>query len=237
MKITIIHGQNHKGSTYNIGRILLDSIEGEKDVSEFFLPRDLNHFCTGCYACIKNETNCPFYKEKNRILTEIEKSDLLIFTTPNYCLAPSAPMKSFIDLTFTYWLPHKPRECMFGKRAAVISTAAGNGTGAAIKTIANALFYWGVPEIHKYGVNVQAMSWDGVSEKKKEKIRRKMSALGKKLERKIQKSKKPTVQPNLRFMFGMMRSLQKAGMGSSPEEKEYWKSKGWLGRKRPWKKK
>ena len=41
MKVTIIHGQSHKGSTYHISKILADKIGGE--VKEFFLPRDLGN--------------------------------------------------------------------------------------------------------------------------------------------------------------------------------------------------
>ena len=29
MKIVMLNGQNHKGSTYNIGRIIADKIEGK----------------------------------------------------------------------------------------------------------------------------------------------------------------------------------------------------------------
>lgn len=46
MIITMINGQNHKGSTYEIGKILADDIAGDKEIYKFFLPRDLNHFCT-----------------------------------------------------------------------------------------------------------------------------------------------------------------------------------------------
>ena len=51
MKIVMIHGQNHKGSTYHIGRMVAGKISPEGTLAEFFLPRDLNRFCTGCYAC------------------------------------------------------------------------------------------------------------------------------------------------------------------------------------------
>ncbi len=34
MKITVIHGQSHKGSTYNIARELYEKLGGE--VTEFF---------------------------------------------------------------------------------------------------------------------------------------------------------------------------------------------------------
>ena len=37
MNIVIINGQNHKGSTYHIGRMLAERVGG--DIAEFFLPR------------------------------------------------------------------------------------------------------------------------------------------------------------------------------------------------------
>ena len=46
MKITVIHGQSHKGSTYNIAKQLCDKLDGE--VTEFFLPKDFEGYCNGC---------------------------------------------------------------------------------------------------------------------------------------------------------------------------------------------
>ena len=43
MKIVLIHGQNHQGSSCHIGRMIAEKITGEKEITEFFLPRDLNH--------------------------------------------------------------------------------------------------------------------------------------------------------------------------------------------------
>jgi len=231
MKIAVVNGQNHKGSTYHIGKLLIDRIACEKEVSEFFLPKDLNHFCAGCYTCIEDETKCPYYKEKNVIMQEIERADLLIFTTPNYCMAPSAPMKSFMDLTFTYWLSHKPRGCMFSKKAVVISTTAGMGAMQAIKPVKRSLFYWGVPWVKSYGVSVQAMNWDGVSQKKKAKIEKDIEKLAKTLS----KCKKPSIPLKSKVIFNMLANMQKANWGSSPTEKKYWEEHGWLGKECPWK--
>ena len=230
MRIVLIHGQNHKGSSYHIGKMIADTISGKKEVSEFFLPRDLNHFCLGCYQCIENDENCPFYSEKAVIMKAVEAADLLIFTTPTYCLRASAPMKSFMDLTFTYWMSHRPRKSMFSKKAVVVSTAAGSGAKSATKDVATALFYWGVPYIQSYGIAVQAMNWDMVSAKNKEKIQKDVARLAKKLSN----GKKPYVGIKTRFIFKMMGLMQSAGFGSSPIEKEYWEKNGWLGRKRPW---
>ena len=49
MQIVMIHGQNHRGSTYHIGRLFADAIGGS--VTEFFLPRDFGSFCIGCCNC------------------------------------------------------------------------------------------------------------------------------------------------------------------------------------------
>lgn len=229
MKIVLIHGQNHKGSSYHIGRMLADELKGS-EITEFFLPRDLEHFCVGCYNCITDETKCPFYAKKIVIMEAVEKADLLIFTTPTYCMRTSAPMKSFIDLTFTYWMVHRPRKSMFSKKAVVISTAAGSGMKSATKDVANTLFYWGVPYVKEYGVAVQAMGWEQVSVKKKERIKKDVQKMAKSL-----RNKKVRVGIKTKFIFEMMCMMQKNNMGSSPEEKQYWQEMGWFDKKRPWK--
>lgn len=229
MRITLIHGQNHMGSSYHIGRLLAEQFE-DSDIQEFFLPKDLEHFCLGCYQCIEKDENCPFYSEKRQIMQAVENADLLIFTTPTYCMRASAPMKAFIDLTFTYWMAHKPRECMFSKKAVVISTAAGTGMKSAIKDITNTLFYWGVPYIKEYGIAVQAMSWEQVSDEKKNKINNDIAKLASTIQ-----NAKTHVGIKTRFMFNIMRMMQIKDWGSGETEKEYWKKNGWLDKKRPWK--
>ena len=232
MKIVLIHGQNHQGSSCHIGRMIAEKIAGEKEIAEFFLPRDLNHFCTGCYRCIDDDSRCPYAADKRAIMEQVEVADLLIFTTPTYCMRASAPMKAFIDLTFTYWMVHRPRACMFEKRAVVVSTAAGTGTASAIKDVATALEYWGVPQIEKYGIAVQASGWEAVSAKKKAKIEKDTDNIAANLSR----AGKPRVGMKTKLLFSMMRMMQKNNWGSSPAEKEYWMEKGWLGKARPWKK-
>ncbi len=229
MRITLIHGQNHKGSTYHIGRMLTEKFENA-DIQEFFLPKDLNHFCMGCYKCIDRDKDCPFYDEKNQIMKSVENAELLIFTTPTYCMHASASMKAFIDLTFTYWMYHRPRKCMFSKKAVVISTAAGAGTKSAIKDITNALFYWGVPYVKQYGISVQAMSWEQVAIGKKCKIEKDMEKMANSI-----KKGKVRVGIKTKFMFNIMRMMQIKGWGSGDAEKEYWSKSGWLDKERPWK--
>ena len=47
MKIVIIHGQNHAGSTCMVARELAHKVGGE--IQEFFLPRDFDQPCLGCH--------------------------------------------------------------------------------------------------------------------------------------------------------------------------------------------
>jgi len=75
-----------------MGRQIIDKINGNNEVIEFFFPKDLNHFCIGCYKCIENATACPYYDEKKVILDAVNDANLLVITTPTYCLHVSAPL-------------------------------------------------------------------------------------------------------------------------------------------------
>ena len=44
MKVLLINGQNHKGSTYHIGKILAEKLTLPAEIDEIFLPRDMPHF-------------------------------------------------------------------------------------------------------------------------------------------------------------------------------------------------
>lgn len=120
---------------------------------------------------------------------------------------------------------------MFAKKAVVVSTAAGMGTGSAIRDVTLMLSHWGVPEVHTCGISVQASGWDAVSEQKKGKIAKKTQ----KLAARLSADRLPKVGLKTKLLFGMMRMMQKKGWNSGPSETEYWQKKGWLGQKRPWK--
>jgi multimeric flavodoxin WrbA len=227
MKIVLISGQNHKGSTYNIGRMLADKVGGE--ITEYFLPRDFGEFCIGCTNCfMKGETHCPHYSQLLPITQAMDEADLLIFSSPVYVLHVTGSMKAFLDHYGYRYMVHRPEEKMFHKQAVCISTAAGGGMRSTNKDIADSLIFWGIPKVYRYGVAVRAISYEGVSQKIKEKIDRKTNALAAKI---VQRNGK--VRPGIRtlFWFYVVRAFQ----GSSGVDHRYWKEKGWTGKKRPWK--
>lgn len=231
MNITVIHGQNHKGTTYTMAHILLRKLKNVESVREFFLPRDLNHFCVGCYRCIEDETDCPFYGEKKEILTAMEKSDLFIFTSPNYCMAPSAPMKSFLDLMFDYWMVHRPKAWMFQKRAVILSSSAGASCKHVVSVVRSSLAYWGVSDIKACTVAAHAKNPSEISAAMSKKIDKKLSRLA----CAVSCERPPRISPKTKMLFFILSRMHKVGFNSSPCETAYWKERGWLDKKRPWK--
>lgn len=211
--------------------MVIDKIEGENEVTEVFFPRDLNHFCLGCYSCIEDTTGCPFHEEKKVIIEALDKADLVVVTSPTYCLNMSAGLKNFFDLTFDMWMTHRPMKSMFHKRALIIATSAGAPTGSTMKPIYKALLNMGIPSITSYGLAVQAMNWEGVSPEKKARIDKETT----KLARKLGKAGRPHVGIKTRAIFFMMGGMQKKGWNSSPVETEYWREQGWLDGGKPWK--
>lgn len=228
MKITIIHGQNHKGSTYHIAKILADKLGGE--IKEFFLPKDFNQFCIGCTTCImKDEKMCPHYEMLKPLTDAIDEADVLIFASPVYVFHVTGPMKAFLDHYAYRWMLHRPEKSMFNKQAVCISTAAGGGMRSTNKDIADSLFYWGIAKTYRFGMAVAATSFENVSENKKEKIERKMSALAKKIS--IHEGHvKPGIKTKALFFF--IHLMQRNGL--SKADSEYWKKQGWTGKVRPW---
>lgn len=232
MKILIVNGQNHKGNTWNIGSRLVEKISCPKEITEFFLPKDLKEFCTGCCACLKDAAKCPYWDKKQPFFKAMDEADLIILTSPNYCMMPSAAMKSFLDLFFTNWMSHKPLESMFSKKAVVICTAAGSGAAKSAKLIGGNLANWGIPQITIFGINVNAFNWEQTPPKKQAKILKFVN----KTARILSKEKPARVTLKTKFLFWMFGGMQKANFGAAPEEKEYWQNKGWLSGVKPWKK-
>lgn len=230
MKIAIVHGQSHKGSTYHVARILAEKLEGE--ITEFFLPRDFDSFCVGCTACFKkSETLCPHYEKLKPITEAMDNADVIILASPVYVYHVTGAMKAFLDHYGYRWMVHRPEEKMFAKQAVCISTAAGAGTKSTNKDMSDSTFFWGVAKTYRYGIGVAEVSWNGVSEKIKRRIDKNTTALASKIKRKCGKVK-PSVKT--KAFFQVMRMLQKRGWNEA--DVNYWKDKGWNERKRPWKK-
>ena len=85
MNIVVINGTEHKGCTYAMKELFLDTVGRDNTVTEYYLPRDCPEFCTGCKACFfKDISVCPHARYTVPIWEAISAADLLVFTSPTY---------------------------------------------------------------------------------------------------------------------------------------------------------
>lgn len=228
MKITIIHGQSHQGSTCHIARSLAKKLNGE--IIEFFLPKDFGEFCVGCTACFGvAETKCPHFDKLTPITRALDNADVIILASPVYVYHATGAMKAFLDHYGWRWMVHRPEEKMFSKQAVCISTAAGAGMKSTNRDMADSMFFWGVAKTYRFGTAVMETSWERVGVKKKRRIEKKLCMLAGRI-----KANHGHVKPSVRtkFFFNVMRLMQKHGWNAA--DANYWHSKGWTGKARPW---
>ena len=235
MKILMINGTMRHGSSYHIGKMVIEKIAREEDqVIELFLPKDMPEYCRGCAACImESEKKCPDYlMYMKRVTRMIDAADLLVFTSPVHVLHVTGAMKALLDHYGYRFMVHRPEESMFRKQAVCITTGAGGGMRSTLRDMKASLRFWGVARIYTYGIAVGAIRWEDVEMPVKERIVEGIDKLSLKLTREIDK-----VEPSIltEVLFYVLRHMHKKGM--NPVDQEYWREKGWLGKERPWKKK
>lgn len=224
MKITVLHGQNHHGSTWNTTQILLDLLVSEVDEYNEFFVNDIPN-CIGCFTCImKDEEKCPHRSLTKPIIQAIEQSDIIIVGTPNYCMGMTGQLKTFFDHMAYRWMSHRPLDEMKSKVAIAVSTTAGVGAGVATKQIAKQLFWWGIPKVYRLNEAVAASKWDDVKPKTKAKIEQKAMKIARKINKNHGKVGRGLRQ---KFIFKMMGYMQKSGLGT-PKDASYWKDHGWI---------
>ena len=229
MKITVINGTEVKGCTYSIKELLLGELRDGNEVTEFYLPKDLPHFCCGCKACFfKSETQCPHAQSIMPIWESILASDLLVFTSPVYALRVTAQMKSLLDHLCVHWMVHRPDEKMFNKRAVILTNAVGVFNGGAQKDIATSLMWLGVSKIKKLGIGLlEGVIWDELSEKRRNIISSKV----KKFAVKNNYAYPARKGVKVKLLFAITKMMhQKAGKKENPlsADNQYWKEKGWI---------
>lgn len=235
MRITVIHGQQHKGSTYHVTDQIVQKLSDESTVlHEFFLPADAPSFCVGCYQCIKKDENlCPSSAKVQEIVQAMEDSDVILIDSPAYCMEMTGQLKTLFDHFAYMWLSHRPRESMFQKVGVAISTTAGAGAKKVTKSISGQMFWLGVSTIYRVPIKSSASSWSEVSEKIRQTIDIQTSKTAKKIRARAGKSR-PAIKQQV--LFSIMRLMQKSNTWNLTD-RGYWAQAGWIGKTRPWKEK
>ena len=203
MEICIIHGSNRKGNTDRTIEIIKEQMNSYETIiySDIYLPKDLPHFCDGCFACLETGDyggqNCPHKQFTHPIMEKMLRSDGIIIASPSYALAETAQIKALFDHFACNYITHRPYDKMFDKISFVVSTAAGAGTKRVISTISRNLLFWGVKRIVKIGFNIWAMNWDEIPLKKRLHFENKLKSKTKKFY-KLTKNRNKIV-PNIIF--------------------------------------
>lgn len=231
MKTTIIHGVNHKGSTWSVTKMLANNLNSD-ETKEFYIPRDMPSPCSGCGSCFfKGEEFCPHYESMSVIVKALDEADVIIIDSPVYVFGVSGQLKQFLDHLGYRWFVHRPEGSMCQKIGVAISTAAGAGTGKANAAIKNNLRAWGIPKTFSYGSAVLSLGWDSVSAETKKKLCRDMRALAKKIN-----SAAGHVKPNP-ITFAVFHAMRLSHIKNPDppikKDRDYWLAQGWLGDKRP----
>ncbi len=229
MKTVMIHGQNHEGSTCMITRELAGKTGGE--MQEFFLPRDFDKPCMGCYTCFQTELkNCPHYKILEPLVSAILEADLIILDSPVYVYHATGQMMNFLDHFGTWWVVHRPMPEMSKKQAVAISTAAGGGMKSTVQDMADSLEMWGIRKVYKFGIGVQAVKPEEIPARILAKIHRKTSYLAQRIRKNTEKR---GCNVRARKWFSLMRFAHKHFPAMQPDH-GYWEQRGWHAKLRPW---
>lgn len=231
MKIAVINGSPRKGNTYAITRLFKNEMMncGEIEFIEFFLPKDLPRFCTGCFNCfthVDGEYKCPHAEFTIPILNSMLEADALIFTSPVYVLSESGGIKAFLDHYGFIFIVHRARPEMFSKKAYILSTTAGAGTGNAIKTIKTSLQFWGINRVYSSGFSLRG-NWDNMPDKRHSNFETKIKNKARNFYREISSGKRHSPYVKIRIMFYFLRNMiKKYDIMSS--DKQYWLENNWF---------
>lgn len=235
MKITVINGNIRHGSTWHCMDFIRQELTKiqETEVTEFFLPKDMPHFCLGCYSCFYNgETACPHAESVRPIADAITQSDLIVLTSPVYGFDVTGQMKALIDHLCYMWMSHRPNPAMFQKIGLTVTTTAGAGLGHTAKTLNNRLKYWGVKKIYTYKRPVSAMKWSDIPAEKQEQIRKDAQKLARKIAKAVRNNRKLRNPLFRGFFFRLMAGMQKKNDWNETDRK-HWETNGWLAGGKP----
>ena len=243
MKIVVVNGTETQGVTARMKEIFLEPFRNQSggtspaEITEFFLPRDCPGFCAGCKICfLRDEKMCkdaPFIQALERSMLA---ADLLVFVSPAYVFHATGAMKVMLDHFGYRWMPHRPAEEMFGKRAVVLTQCLGAGAGSAAKDIRDSLSWWGVSEIRVCRFRLmEDILWERLSDRKRKVICRKLTRLARRMLKEDDRRPART-HVSVKLKFLAVRMLQKQVGKTRPNSKDYlyWQEKGWLGSRRPW---
>lgn len=98
MKITVLTGSSNLSGTSNtlVGEFIRGALDNGHSVTRFDTAHLDVNCCTGCNIC-GMDGDCVFNDDMNEILDSVLSCDMLVFASPVYYFAITAPLKAVID--------------------------------------------------------------------------------------------------------------------------------------------
>lgn len=229
MKIVVVNGTEIKGCTYQIKEVFLSVLRDGNEITEFYLPRDLPHFCNGCKTCfLKDEKLCPHAASTMPIWSTILKADLIVFATPVYALRAPAQIKALLDHFCCHWMVHRPDKAMFSKRSVILTNSIGASNRSAQKDIATSLNWMGISDVRCLGFGLmEGVIWNDLSDKRRNKIKSKTVNFAKK----YVTYKLGRKRLKVRLLFLLCKIIHKGSLKkeeSPSADNQHWINNGWL---------
>ena len=229
MDVTVFHGSPRKGNTYAATTVFTEELKklGDVNITEFYLPKAMPEFCTGCQKCLGNHySSCPHSQYVEPVLASIIKSEALIFATPHFACNMSGAMKNLLDHLDFLTMNIAPRKEIFQKRAFIITT--GSGSAAAKKLIKRFLLNWGINRVYSIGIRMFTNKWDKMPIKKQKRINHQI----RKAAKRFFKAKVKYPRLSSVFMYHAFKFIIRRYIGEGSYPYEYWTEQGYFA-KRP----
>ncbi len=230
MKVVTIYGNMRHGSTWNATQLVLNALAKEVPLenTEFCLPRDMEHFCNGCFTCLfKGEDKCPHAQSVAPIAAALLEADVIVLTSPTYAMDVSGQMKALLDHLCYLWISHRPDPRMFEKAGLSIVTTAGAGKGHTAKTLNNSLRFWGIKRIVTFKAAVSAAKWSEVKPSKQQKMEKQAGKLARRIIKTVENMPRLHAPLLRTVMFNAMKGMMKKNTWNLTD-KEHWKRQGWI---------
>lgn len=220
-KVTAFIGTKSKKNTYLAVREFEQNLKqrGEIDFEYVFLSDYRLEFCQGCKLCfMKGEEYCPAKDDRDILIEKLEKSDGVIFATPNYAFQVSGRMKNFIDrLAFIY---HRPR---FFNKAFTAIVAQGFIGG---RSILKYLYATGKNLGFHVSEGCCITALDPMTELQKKKLTQKIKKASARFYKELSRS--APVPSFFRLLIFRMARTNIRYLNQDSRDYQYYKEKGWL---------
>lgn len=225
--LAIMGSPRSRGNTYKVTKMVEDRMKLLGDVEfEYLFLKDTNlKTCLGCRTCMeRGEDFCPLQDDRAMIEEKMRLADGVIFASPTYVGNVTGLMKNFID-RFAY-VCHRPR---FFKKAMVLTTSGGGGSGFMLMSFSIPPGTWGFKVVHRMGIvmherqdllpPVERLVAENTMNKKIDRAAKKFSASLK------EARPDPGLLSMAIFLYTKPFYLKR---DQTTVDYQYWKSHGWL---------